>query len=223
MIKLKHHVPRWLGGAAAAALLATSAHAQYSVANITASGTYEGGNTNIGGYNFVNDSAISQQYSLYFDTSTGLFDQSATTQFGSASETISNSVSSFNYSLSSVDLVYGHGTSLGGYTVFDLSAGGTAPLAFGFNIDEETNLFSGIGGTSTLTLSDLSPIFSTFQTAINDGNNPQILDFNNTYISGNAQDIASTVNGTVEATPEPTTLALAGLGSLSLLLFRRRK
>ena len=31
------------------------------------------------------------------------------------------------------------------------------------------------------------------------------------------------INGFIEPVPEPTTLALAGLGGLSLLLFRRRK
>jgi len=36
-------------------------------------------------------------------------------------------------------------------------------------------------------------------------------------------DLVFTLSGTVVPVPEPTTLALAGLGGLSLLLFRRRK
>ena len=42
------------------------------------------------------------------------------------------------------------------------------------------------------------------------------------YVTGSA-DTVFTVSGTVAPVPEPTTLALAGLGGLSLLLFRRRK
>ena len=51
--KLKLHVSRWLGGAAAAALLTGSVHAQNTLVNIEASGIYLGGNTVIGGIPFT--------------------------------------------------------------------------------------------------------------------------------------------------------------------------
>lgn len=43
------------------------------------------------------------------------------------------------------------------------------------------------------------------------------------YSASSSIDLVFTLSGTVVPVPEPTTLALAGLGGLSLLLFRRRK
>jgi len=211
MAKSKLHVPRWLGGAMVAAWLAASAHAQsFYVVNITATFTYTGGNTVIGGIPFTNGAAVSQLFSLYFDAATGVYSQSQTA-LGTATETITIGSSVFDYSLSSVALGYGHGTSQGGYTEFNLSAGAPSnPLYFGFDIYENTNLFSGGGNASSLTISDLGPILTTFQNAINDGNNPTMLNVNYTYPFANGQDIQSIFNGT--GTLQPSAFALTGMG-----------
>jgi hypothetical protein len=218
--KLKLQVPRWLGSAAAAVLLATAAHAQDSLVNIQASGIYEGGNTVIGGIPFTNGASFTETFSLYFDN-LGVFSPSQTA-VGNATEVITIGSTTYNYSLSAVGINYGHGGSgSSGYTFFGLFANGnSSPLAFGFDITLNTNLFSGIG--NTLTLDNLAPILNTFQSAIDNGNNPPLLNMSYTDIYANNNDYGSTIL-TAQPAPEPSTLALAGLGSLSLLLFRRRK
>ena len=52
--------------------------------------------------------------------------------------------------------------------------------------------------------------------------NPEIRDYDNIVVSTTEQEAIDGLNG-VAPVPEPTTLALAGLGGLSLLRFRRRK
>jgi hypothetical protein len=84
--------------------------------------------------------------------------------------------------------------------------GGASPLAFGFDIRENTN-FSGTVG-NTLNISDLGPILTTFQTAINDGNNPPVLNLDYTYIYANGQDVGSVLSGTVQ----PSTFVLTDMG-----------
>ena len=219
--KLKLSVPRWLGCAAMAAVLATTAHAQYTIANISASGIYQGGNTVIGGIPFTNGAAFTETFSLYFDTATGNYSQSETTAAGTAIETITIGSTTYNNTQPNIGLAYSHSDTPSPDTQLIIDAGNYGPLGFGFGILENANPAGGSFGT-TLNLADLSPILTTFQTAINNGNSGGVLDMNNTYIYANQQDLASTI-GTVESVPEPTTLALAGLGSLSLLLFRRRK
>jgi hypothetical protein len=52
--------------------------------------------------------------------------------------------------------------------------------------------------------------------------NPEIRDYDNIVVSTTEQEAIDGLNG-VAPVPEPATLALASLGGLSLLLFRRRK
>ncbi len=47
--------------------------------------------------------------------------------------------------------------------------------------------------------------------------------YQSVYAAGTYLDTTTTITLTVEGVPEPSTLALAGLGGLSLLAFRRRK
>jgi hypothetical protein len=212
MIKLKLHVRRWLGGAALAVLLAGSAYAQDTVVNIQASGIYQGGNTVIGGVPYTNSSPFTQYYSLLIPSG-GI---PGGTYAGASYEVITIGGISYTNTQSSISLVYGSGGSGGdGFTQFQIQAGASAGT-FGFDIALSTNLFG--GQTTTLTAPELGTILSAFQS-----NSPFLVwGIAKTDIYANANDISSTIS-TIQPTPEPSTMALAGMGGLSLLFFRRRK
>lgn len=201
----------------AAAALATQAHAQSSLINISASGTYQGGNTAIGGMPFTNGAPFTEYFSLLIPP-TGLTSTTyLTNSYMSAYEVMTIGANSYTNTESSVSISYGNSSKGGGYTDLSLTAGSDA-AAFGFDIAFNANLFG--SDTSTLTLSDLVTILTDFQ------NNDSRLIWGSglTDIFANANDFGSIV-GTIAPVPEPSTLALAAFGGAGAwtLLRRRRK
>jgi hypothetical protein len=202
--KLKHQVPRWLGSAAAAvALLAVpSANAQTNDTLIAYSG-YTGVSQTLNGLLLNSTTIIEQQWNLNLGTQIATGVETITTPgYGSLTFTASNNGS------------YVAGTT-GNGSVFSVG-GGNSPYSFGFQIvDTTAQLPAGYTLDSSL---------GTFGTLVDV--------FNNTggYPGQSYMDISDAIeipfsapSFTIQSTPEPTTLALAGLGGLSLLFFRRRK
>ena len=193
----------------AAAALATQAHAQSSLINISASGTYQGGNTAIGGMPFTNGAPFTEYFSLLIPP-TGLTSTTyLTNSYMSAYEVMTIGANSYTNTESSVSISYGNTSKGGGYTDLSLTAGSDA-AAFGFDIAFNANLFG--SDTSTLTLSDLVTILTDFQ------NNDSRLIWGSglTDIFANANDFGSIV-GTIAPVPEPWTLALAAFGGAGAL------
>lgn len=197
----------------AATALAAQAHAQSSLINISAAGTYQGGNTVIGGIPFTNGSPFTEYFSLLIPQ-TGLTSGSyPTNNYMSAYEVMNIGGVSYTNTESLVGLTYGTSPTSTGLSL----NGGTDNLQFGFDMFFNTNLVGG-AVSSPLTAQNLWNILTAFQ------ENSPFIRWNLTDIYANQQDYGSTV-GDIAPVPEPSTLALAAFGGAGAwtLLRRRRK
>jgi len=213
--KLKLHSLRWMGGAAAAALLAVpSANAQ--TYDISATGVVSDG----GGLSTLN--GITLTPGLTTETEIYSFD-----------------IENFQTVRSNNGQPYWYSDSQSSFS-FSLQTGTSSYSSTGNGMFINVFPSSGIPGwpsyTDQIIIGSATSFFMTFQFPANTIQDSSLneLSLLNSFPTGGTVTLTDYGPGytpvvtapttfTIQTTPEPATLALAGLGGVSLLLFRRRK
>jgi|ERR1035437_1265172 hypothetical protein len=158
---------------------------------------------------------------------------------GSSAANASPSLHSFSANNWSVGAYWSFTTSTLGYTgveiAFDQAGSGTGPANFGLSYSINGGAFTefttytvplstGWNTTTANQLSEVVPGGGAFDNA--NSIVFRLTDLNTTSVGGGTVGTTGTDrvdNFTVVSVPEPTALALAGLGGLSLMLFRRQR
>ena len=195
----------------AAGLMSLTTQAQNTI-NFWASGIYNGPNSVFAGATWIQNATVyTNFYSVDPATLTGTVNETVTT----GSTTIS--LTPFD----TTQIFYDESIVAGTCYSRILIRAGTAPNDSSFCIDLESSsrILGTVDGNQTMTYGNLTTLFDDYNSgsyALNLGQtliySPNVNDQGNLPLSVG-----------VQPTPEPSTMALAGLGGLSLLLFRRRK